>query len=56
MLVPVKMMSKCPHCGAVLEIILGSYVDTRRGGCKHVLEVTRIDGQIYVEYADDHHA
>lgn len=49
-LVPAELTSKCPYCGAVLIVILGSYVDSRRGGCVHVVEVSRIDGQIYVAF------
>jgi len=50
MLVAANLTAKCPYCGAVLTVILGSYVDSRRGGCVHVVEVSRIDGQIYVAF------
>lgn len=52
MLVPADLTSKCPYCGAVVTVILGSYIDTRRGGCEHVVEVSRIDGQIYVAFEE----
>jgi hypothetical protein len=51
-LVPAELTSKCPYCGAEIVVVLGSYVDTCRGGCAHVVEVTRIDGQIYVAFED----
>jgi hypothetical protein len=51
-LVAAELTSKCPYCGAGIVIILGSYVDSRRGGCEHVVEVSRIDGQIYVAFED----
>ncbi len=47
-----KLTAECPYCRAVIEIIVGSYVDTRRGGCAHVVEVSRIEGQIYVEFQE----
>jgi len=50
LLVPANLTAKCPYCGAVLTVILGSYVDSRRGGCKHVAEISRIDEQIYVAF------
>ncbi len=52
MLVAARLTAECPYCRAVIEIIVGSYVDTRRGGCAHVVEVSRIEGQIYVEYEE----
>jgi len=58
LLVAANLTAKCPHCGTVLIVILGSYVDSRRCGCAHVVEVSRIDGQIYVAYErpkDDNH-
>lgn len=47
-----KLTAECPYCHAVIEIIVGSYVDTRRGGCAHVVEISRIEGQIYVEFQE----
>lgn len=47
-----NLTAKCPYCGAEIVVIIGSYVDSRRGGCAHVVEVSRIEGQIYVEYED----
>ena len=49
-MVAARLTAECPYCGAILEIIIGSYVDTRHGGCPHVVEISRIEGQIYVEY------
>lgn len=49
---PANLTSKCPYCGTEITVILGSYVDSRRGGCAHVVEVSRIDGQIYVAFEE----
>lgn len=51
-LVPANLTAECPYCHAVFTVIIGSYVDTRRGGCTHVAEVSRIDGQVYVAFEE----
>ncbi len=51
-IVPANLTAKCPYCGVEIVVILGSYVDSRRGGCAHVVEVSRIDGQIYVAFEE----
>lgn len=51
-LVPANLTAECPYCGAVLTVILDSYVDYKRGGCGHVAEVSRIDGQVYVAFEE----
>ena len=50
MLVPADLTSKCPYCGAVVTVILGSYIDARRGGCEHVRQIERIETQIFVVF------
>lgn len=49
-MVEAKLTAECPYCGALLQVVLGTYMDTQHGGCKHAGEISRIEGQIYVEF------
>lgn len=47
---PVTLSAECPYCGCILTVILGTCVDSRRGGCQHVEEITWIGSQIFVAF------
>jgi len=48
--VPANLTAECPYCHVVLTVLTGTYTDTRRGGCPHIEEISRVEGQIFVVF------
>ncbi len=50
--VPASPTAQCPFCHRLVRLVSSDGVGMVTGGCKHVREMSQIDGQEYVEFQE----